>query len=235
MNLLEMCGVGIGYRNRVVIENLDFRMPAGELAALIGPNGCGKSTLLRAIVGESVNRTGVIRHNNEDISALATDRIVVRGIGYLKQSRNVFPSLTVGENLSLATMERRTGDQSRHRRVMAAFPAMTEKRGLRAGLLSGGQRQMLAVAMIISRPVSLLLLDEPLAGLAQQSAMELLEGLSALQRQEGFGMLIVEHRLKLVQPYVSRVVVMNRGAIVVDTEDTSILSDRSRLEEYYAL
>ena len=229
--ILSVKNLNAGYRGRPVISGLDLQVAEGERVALIGPNGCGKSTFLRAIVAEIVEDSGVIVHRGINIEAFTTDRVIRHGIGYLRQIRNVFPGLSVEANLDLASW----GDGEHRDSIMDAFPILRGRESVRAGLLSGGERQSLAVAMALMRPVSLLLLDEPLAGLSQKSASELLACLANLQQQRKFAFVMVEHRLKLIRPHIDRVVIMVRGSISKDTRDTTILEDKARLEQHYLL
>jgi branched-chain amino acid transport system ATP-binding protein len=228
--LLRVAKLCAGYGGRPVLESFSLDIPPGQRLAVVGPNGCGKSTLLRTVTAEIPESSGAILFRGEDITDLETHEIIGRGVGYLRQTRNVFPGLTVAENLDLASMDGRPHILSV---VLEAFPVLKGREAVRAGLMSGGERQALAVAMVLMRRVSLLLLDEPLAGLSQKSAAELLSGIAELQRLEGFAMVMVEHRLKLIRPYVDRVVVMVRGGIEEDTEDTDLLENRERLEKFY--
>jgi ABC-type branched-subunit amino acid transport system ATPase component len=233
--LLVIDGLKAGYGGRPVLEEMSLVVRDGERVALIGPNGSGKSTLLRTIMAEVPESSGTVRFNGEDITEMETDAVVCRGLGYLRQTNNIFARLTVAENLDLATVAhagRPNRDQST---VLEFFPMLEGREGVRAGLLSGGERQALAVAMVLLRPVRLLLLDEPVSGLSPKSAELLLNGISALQRIEGFAIVMVEHRLKLICPHVSRVVVMVRGGISEDTTETGILEKRDRLEKHYLL
>lgn len=231
--ILAIDQLSAGYGGRPVLKALSLEVARGQRLALIGPNGCGKSTLLRAVTGEIPERTGLIRHEGDDISGMETADIICRGIGYLRQTHNIFTGLTVLENLEIAA----SNGQKRKRRdldaVLAAFPVLRNRMQARAGLLSGGERQALAAAMILMHHVSLLLLDEPLAGLSPKSATELLQGIDRLQQEEGFAIILVEHRLKLIQPYLDRVLVMVRGAIAEDSPDVSILTDRKALERHF--
>jgi ABC-type branched-subunit amino acid transport system ATPase component len=233
--LLKIDGLSAGYGGRPVLEAISLTVSTGERLALIGPNGCGKSTLLRTITAEVPESAGLVRFQGEDITDLETDQIVNRGIAYLRQTRNVFPGLTVDENIELA----RSGSSQQgfrdYQQVLNALPILRDRRSVRAGLLSGGERQALAAAMALMRPASLLMLDEPIAGLSQQIAEEMLDGISNLQKTEGFAIVVVEHRLRLIRPHVDRVVVMVKGSICEDTRDTSLLESRERLERHYAL
>lgn len=231
MKLLEIDGLSADYGGTPVLDSLDLRVEAGERVALIGPNGCGKSTLLRSIVGQTVRATGGIRLKGEEIRGLATDQRMRGGIGYLRQERNVFSGLTIAENLELAGCANGTDQQE----VLASFPLLRGREAVRAGLLSGGERQALASAMILSRKVDLLLLDEPVSGLSAKNAAKVLEGIAERQRVQGFAMVVIEHRLRLLRPHVDRVVIMVRGQIVEDTNDPSILEDPERLGAHYQL
>jgi ABC-type branched-subunit amino acid transport system ATPase component len=229
--LLSIKNLVAGYRGRPVITGLHLEIAEGERVALIGPNGCGKSTLLRAVVAEIVEDSGDIRHRGDEIAAFTTDRVIRHGVGYLRQNRNIFPGLSVEANLELAAW----GDGINRESVMAAFPVLSGRESVRAGLLSGGERQALAVAMALMRPVSLLLLDEPLAGLSPKSATALLQGLNTIQNQRSLGFIMVEHRLKLIRSSVDRVIIMVHGEIREDTQDLTILEDQGRLEKHYLL
>jgi ABC-type branched-subunit amino acid transport system ATPase component len=235
MPLLRISALRASYGPRCVIDGLDLTVHAGERLALIGPNGCGKSTLLRAIAGDAVDRAGRIELDGQGVAGWSTERIVAHGVGYLRQVRNIFPGLSVGDNLRMAAQGARGGRPANPRRIEGALPELIRHADSRAGLLSGGLRQMLALAMILVRPVSLLLLDEPLAGLAPDSAADLLQRIARLQADDGFAMLIVEHRLRIIQRTVDRVVVMSRGSVCEDTGDVSILSDQARLAALHAL
>lgn len=229
--LLDISALSVGYGARPVIADFAFAMDAGERVALIGPNGCGKSTLLRAVMAEIVESQGRILHHGVNIASCVTDAVVRRGIGYLRQTRNIFSGLTVRENLDLAAW----GNGENRKTVMEAFTVLQGRESVRAGLLSGGERQALAVAMALMRRLSLLLLDEPVAGLSPKNAVLILEGIARLQKQRGFAVLMVEHRLKLIAPHVDRVIVMVGGKIQEDTKDTTILTDQRRLERHYLL
>jgi ABC-type branched-subunit amino acid transport system ATPase component len=233
--LLKIEGLSAGYGGRPVLEAISLTVSTGERLALIGPNGCGKSTLLRTITAEVPESAGVVRFRNEDITDLETDQIVNRGIAYLRQTRNVFPGLTVDENIGLASSGFGQQGVRDYQQLLNSFPILRERGSVRAGLLSGGERQALATAMALMRPVSLLILDEPVAGLSQKSAEEMLDGITSLQRTEGFAVVVVEHRLRLIRPHVDRVVVMVKGTIREDTRDTSLLESRERLEKHYSL
>lgn len=233
--LLIIDNLSAGYGGRPVLAGMSFTIREGERVAMVGPNGCGKSTFLRTVTAEVPESSGRVWFRGEDITDLETDAIITRGIGYLRQTRNVFLGLTVGENLGLASMDGGTTGGRDRDKVLVAFPMLEGRESVRAGLLSGGERQALAVAMVLLRPVRLLLLDEPVAGLSQKNAAHLLECISELQREEGFALIVVEHRLKLIHPHVSRAMVMARGEIVEDTTDTTILVDQNRLEKHYLL
>nr|VFK10124.1 MAG: branched-chain amino acid transport system ATP-binding protein [Candidatus Kentron sp. LPFa]VFK26123.1 MAG: branched-chain amino acid transport system ATP-binding protein [Candidatus Kentron sp. LPFa] len=231
--LLKIENLSAGYGGRLVLGTFSLAVTSGQRLGLIGPNGCGKSTLLRTLTAEISKSAGTVLFRGEDITNLETDVLVGRGIGYLRQTHNIFPGLTVGENLEIAAESGKREAIRSIKEVMNAFPVLKGRGAVRAGLMSGGERQALAVAMVLMRQVYLLLLDEPLAGLSQKSAAGLLRGIDKLQRREDFAVILVEHRLKLIQPYVDRVVIMVRGAISEDTDDTNLLTSQERLEKHF--
>lgn len=232
-NLLNIDGLNAGYPERDVLKSLSFSLPKNQRVALIGPNGCGKSTLIKSITAEVPKRDGNITLNNRNIIGLETDKIIGQGIAYLRQTQNIFTGLTVAENLDIASHESKFLDLRDRDEVLEAFPALKGRAAERAGLMSGGERQALAVAMVLMHKVSLLLLDEPLAGLSEKNAKKLLVGIDKLQRQDHFSIILVEHRLKMIRSYVDRVVVMVRGKISEDTEDTSLLENKDKLDKHF--
>jgi len=164
--LLEIDDVRAGYGDHEILRGVALRVEAGEIVAIIGPNGAGKSTLLKTIAGLLTPRSGDVRFDGTPIGGHAPDTIIRRGLCFVPQEANVFPSLSVEENLLIggwATPSRRA---ERSRTVVELFPILGARRRQRAGSLSGGERQMLAIGMALMVEPALLLLDEPSAGLA---------------------------------------------------------------------
>lgn len=232
---LEITGLSAGYNGRTILRGVDLVIKAGESVALIGPNGCGKSTLFRVVVGLLKPSSGSLRLNGHDLSSLSADARTRAGIGYLKQTKNVFTGLTVRENLLLAGEAASNAKSLNARRdeTERTFPMLKECAGKRAGLLSGGQRQALAVAMVLMRQPAVLLLDEPIAGLSPVAGRELLSAIDDLKHREGFSILIVEHRLRQMQPHVNRILVMREGSVVEDTMETNRMLDAEWLAGHY--
>jgi len=235
MHSLVVDKLAAGYDGRPVLEDFSLCLSSEERVAVVGPNGCGKSTLLRAVTAEISKDSGRVLFCGIDITEMRTDAIARLGFGYLRQDHNVFPGLSVEDNVRLAASGAGNGDLDAETSIFDTFPVLGDIRHNRAGVLSGGERQLLAVAMVLSRPIRILFLDEPVAGLSQKNATELLDCIFSFQRQMRFAVLMAEHRLKLIRPYVSRVIVMVRGEIAEDTKETEILEDRKRIERYYSL
>lgn len=225
-----------GYGGRRIIEGLDLAVSAGQRVALIGPNGCGKSTLLRAIAGDAVQCGGRVLFDRRSLAGWPAERIASSGIGYLRQVRNIFPGLSVADNMRLAgRLGSGDGDRTGMHSLEAFAPDLLAKSDMMAGLLSGGLRQALALAMVLARPLKLLMLDEPLAGLAPEAAQSVLDHVQRIQTNCGFAILVVEHRLRLIQPFVDRVVVLSKGKVVEDTGEVAVLTDSRRLAALHML
>lgn len=231
--ILNVSSVSAGYRDRPVLHDVSLSVNMGERAVLIGPNGCGKTTLIKVLAGALRPTAGRVFIKGEDVSHTAGHERIRKGLGYLMQSQNTFPSLTVDENLHLSFWHGNGAYAARREWVLSVFPMLKDKMTRRAGLLSGGERQGLAICMVLMRPVELLLLDEPTAGLSPKAAAMILEALNRAQGEAGFTSIMVEHNLRLVHPWVTRVLVMNQGRFVADHDTPDILLDAEQLQRYY--
>jgi ABC-type branched-subunit amino acid transport system ATPase component len=230
--VLQAEGLCAGYRDRPVLYDVSVCVAQGERIVLIGPNGCGKTTFLKTLVGVLQSTKGRVILGGADITHTSVDRRIRQGLGYLMQTNNAFPSLTVEENLRLSYWHNDGGYESRREWLLNIFPMLKDNLPRRAGLLSGGERQALAICMVLVRNVHLLLLDEPTAGLSPKAAAMILEALHRVQQETQVTSVMVEHNLKLVQPWVSRVLVMNLGRIVADGTPDMLFDDK-RLHHYY--
>jgi len=225
--LLELTDVIAGYGPVTVLNSLNFAVEAQERLALIGRNGVGKTTALRAVMGLAQVRAGRIAFDGEDLSRLAPHERAQRGLGYVPQTRDVFPSLTVDENLI-------AGLKHRPRRAIeeayALFPRLAERRRLGGSQLSGGEQQMLSVARALLGQPRLLLLDEPLEGLAPLIRAELLLAFERLSRESGVTVVIVEQQVQEVLRYATRAVILERGAVVHAAAAAELSEDTATLE-----
>src|SRR6266516_2474959 len=194
---LRLEGIAAGYGPVPVIRDVDLGAGLGEVVAVVGPNGAGKSTLLKAILGIVRPSQGRITLAGEPIGSLRTDQVARRGVGYVPQVNDVFEPLTVRENLEMGayTLPRREV-AGRMEDVMGRFPALAALRDRPAGYLSGGERKLLAVARVLMRRPSLLLLDEPTAGLAPQLAHELLFEQAGRLAGDGMAVVLVEQHIR---------------------------------------
>ncbi|HEY7547940.1 MAG TPA: ABC transporter ATP-binding protein [Hyphomicrobiaceae bacterium] len=209
---LVLDGVSAGYAGTSVLERVSFSVGEGERVGLIGRNGAGKTTTLAAIMGLAQLLSGRVLLNGADIGRLATYKRARAGLGYVPQTRDVFPSLTVDENLQSA-MNGGQGPEA----IAAAyrlFPKLSERRGNAGGQLSGGEQQMLSVARaLVARP-KILLLDEPLEGLAPQVREELMDAIRRLADETGVGCVLVEQHVDIVLDFATKIVVLERGVPV---------------------
>jgi ABC-type branched-subunit amino acid transport system ATPase component len=217
---LEVHDLVAGYGEVDILHGVSLDLARGEMVAVIGPNGAGKSTLMKAIFGLIKVRSGKVFLHGEDVTAFSPDRIVEKGLSYVPQTENVFPSLTVQENLEMGGYTRRDGLRQRLEYVFHLFPDLAGRRGDRAGKFSGGQRQMLALARALMLDPSILLLDEPSASLAPI----MVEMVFAKIRQindAGTAILIVEQNARQALSFSHRgyVLAMGRNRLDGKTEE----------------
>ncbi len=224
---LELDKVFAGYGETVVLEDIQLSLNAGETLSIIGRNGVGKSTLLATVLGHTTLHGGAIRLHGQDISRLATYTRVTSGLGYVPQEREIFPSLSLRENLEVAS---RPGAWTMEA-VFELFPRLGERANNRGNQLSGGEQQMLAIGRALIGNPSVMLMDEPSEGLAPVIVEELARALKRLTQAGGFSMILVEQNTRLALEIAPRVVVMDRGRIVYDGPSAALREDPSRLEQ----
>ena len=191
MSLLTVERVSAGYEQMEILHDVSIEVRPGEIVTLIGPNGAGKSTLMKTVFGLLRPRRGAIRLEGADITGLAPSALVRRGISYVPQVDNIFPSLTVEENLEMGAVVRDDDVQGRLEDVLTLFPNLRAKRQRKAGGLSGGERQMVAMGRALMLDPRLLLLDEPSAGLSPVLVDVVFERIEAINRG-GVAILLVE-------------------------------------------
>ena len=195
MSLLTVEQVTSGYGDMEVLHDVSIAVNVQEIVTIIGPNGAGKSTLMKTIFGLLKPTTGEIRFTDQDITGLSPDRIVRLGMAYVPQMENVFPSLTVGENLEMGAFIRSDDFSDRISEMFALFPVLERRRQQRVGKMSGGERQMVAMARALMLNPQLILLDEPSAALAPNLAQVIFERIVAVN-ETGVAILIVEQNAK---------------------------------------
>jgi branched-chain amino acid transport system ATP-binding protein len=229
--LLALTDVRAGYGDAVVLDGIALEVPTGGSLALLGRNGVGKSTLLLTIMGFTRVSRGAIAWRGRDITRLAPHRRARDGIGWVAQEREIFPSLSVEENLLVASRPGRWDLAA----VYDLFPRLNERRASRGNHLSGGEQQMLATARALMTNPALLLLDEPLEGLAPIIVEELTAAIRRLTADEGTAFVLVEQHAEVALSLTSDAIVLERGAIVHRTRSQDLLKDHATLDRLIGL
>jgi branched-chain amino acid transport system ATP-binding protein len=225
MSGLVLDNVVAGYGETVIVESISLTVPSGGTLGVLGRNGVGKTTLLATIMGHTNLRSGRIGFADADISRLASYRRARLGIGFVPQEREIFRSLTVTENLTVAA---RSGEWSVER-VYDLFPPLAARRGNRGNQLSGGEQQMLAIGRALMGNPSLLLMDEPLEGLAPVLVDSLLMAFERLKSEQTLAMVLIEQHARLALEFATHAIVLNRGAMVFSGDSSELLADSDRL------
>jgi len=224
VSLLSVEGVTAGYEQMEILHDVSIEVRPGEIVTLIGPNGAGKSTLLKTVFGLLKPRRGSIRLQGRDITGLAPSALVGRGLSYVPQVDNVFPSLTVEENLEMGAVVRRDDFRGRLEDGLGLFPNLVPKRRLKVGGLSGGERQMVAMGRALMLDPCLLLLDEPSAGLAPVLVDTVFEKIEALNRN-GLAILLVEQSAREALRRSHRGYVLAGGQVRLEGPGPALLED----------
>lgn len=232
IKMLQVQDAVAGYGPATVLDRLTFDVAAGERLALIGRNGVGKTTALRAVMGLVPLRAGRILFQGEDVTALSPHQRAARGLGYVPQTRDVFPSLTVEENL-LAGLKRRP--RAGLDEAYALFPRLAERRRNGGAQLSGGEQQMLSVARALLGRPRLMLMDEPLEGLAPLIRQELLRAFRAMSAETGIAVVIVEQQVDEALAYAGRALVLDHGTVVHGAPAQVLANDAEALERWLGM
>jgi branched-chain amino acid transport system ATP-binding protein len=222
---LALADVRAGYGRTVVLDGVSLALAAGATLAVLGRNGVGKTTLLSTIMGLTTQHGGTIRFGGADITTLPPYQRCRLGIGFVPQEREIFPSLTLEENLSVAARPGRWTLE----RVYDFFPRLAERRKNRGNQLSGGEQQMLAIGRALIGNPSLLLMDEPLEGLAPVIVDALLAGLDRLKREDDLALLVVEQHARIALELAENTLILDRGAIVYSGPSRPLLDAPERL------
>ena len=225
---LALDDVRAGYGETVVLEDVRFALAPGETVSIIGRNGVGKSTLLATVMGHTTLHGGRVLLHGNDVSTVATYRRVHAGLGYVPQEREIFPSLTVRENLDVAA---RPGFWT-YETVCDLFPRLAERAGNMGNQLSGGEQQMLAIGRALIGNPSVLLMDEPSEGLAPVIVEELMRSVERLAATGELAMIVVEQNSRLALSIAPRAVVMDRGRIIYDGASETLRNDPAKLEGF---
>lgn len=231
--MLQVESVTAGYGAGPVLTDLDFEVRAGQRVAVLGRNGVGKTTLLRAIMGEIRAKKGRVHYDGKDITGVPPHRRARQGIAYVPQGRDIFPGLSVLDNLRVAAYgTRRSRGQSRLDEVLDEFPILREKAKLPGAGLSGGQQQILALGRALMTEPKLLLLDEPSEGIQPSIVDQIGEHVRRVNRERGITVVLVEQNLEFATHVAEHAYLMDKGRIVRELPAKDVLADRELQHEY---
>jgi branched-chain amino acid transport system ATP-binding protein len=227
--MLEVRDLHAFYGKSHILQGVDLDVAAGEVVSLLGRNGAGRSTTIKAIMGE-VRPVGTIRFRGQDIAGLPSHRIARLGVGYVPENRDIFPTLTVRQNLILGQKHARPG-RWRLDDLLAMFPVLRARQGNAAGVLSGGEKQMLTVCRTLMGDPDLIMIDEPTEGLAPLIVRQVADLLVEIARR-GIAILLVEQKLAIALDISRRVYVMGHGRIVFQGTPAELRADEPVRREW---
>ncbi|MAO52372.1 MAG: ABC transporter ATP-binding protein [Pusillimonas sp.] len=230
--LLEVSALEAGYGPLTVLHEVSFFVAPGERVCLLGRNGVGKSTTLKSIMNLTQHRGGSVSWQGRDITRSSTVERARMGVGYVPQTRDVFPSLTVEENLIAGLRNR---PRSHVQKAYELFPRLYERRNNGGQALSGGEQQMLSVARTLLGEPQLLLLDEPLEGLAPIICEELMQAFDKLSREQHVAVVLVEQKVQEALKFAQRALVLDHGAVVYESGTAELIDNPAILDRYIAV
>lgn len=224
-SILALAGLRAGYGETVVIEGAELSLAKGESISIIGRNGVGKTTLLATIMGHTTLHSGTVTYDGANITGMAAHKRARAGIGYVPQEREIFPSLSVRENLMVGAR----GSGWTEEAIFSIFPNLESRLGNAGNELSGGEQQMLSIARALMGNPSILLMDEPSEGLAPVIVEELSRAMKKLSQESGISIILVEQNTRVALEFAERVVVMDRGKISYDGPCQPLRDDDDKL------
>ncbi len=224
----------VAYDTTPILRNVDLTVEDGEIVGIMGKNGAGKTTLMKALIGLLDLREGTITYEGTDVTGVASNERARLGIGYIPQGRDVFPDLTVEQNLLIGESINADDDDPSYDLVYEYFPILKERASQTAGTLSGGQQQMLAIGRALVGNPDLLLLDEPSEGIQPSIVDRISEDMRTINRELGTTILFVEQNLGVIRSMADRCYAMKRGEIV-DELTGSMLDDENQIANYLAV
>ncbi|CCC41755.1 ABC transporter ATP-binding protein [Haloquadratum walsbyi] len=227
---LDITSLNAGYDGTPVIRDISFQVDTGEIVGIVGRNGVGKTTLLKTIMGLLKAESGRVIYNGEDMTEKSADAHAKRSIGYVPQGRDVFPDLSVKENLLIGESIGESSE-TRYEQVYDYFPILAERKTQSAGTMSGGQQQMLAIARALVGSPDLLLVDEPSEGVQPSIVQSITEDLRQINEEFDTTILFVEQNLSVIQGLADRCYAIDHGTIVDEITGEAV-SERDQLEEY---
>jgi branched-chain amino acid transport system ATP-binding protein len=232
--LLSVHGLRAGYGGKPVLQGIDFEVRRGEIVAVIGRNGVGKSTLIKALIGLLAADAGSIHLADRDISRLTPHARARLGIGYVPQGRDVFPRMSVEDNLRVGEMISGRATAADYQRIFEHFPILLERRRQVASTLSGGQQQQLAIGRVLIGNPNLVLLDEPSEGIQPSIVQDIARIGVALNQRSGLTIVLVEQNIDMIRAMAQRCYVMDKGRLIAElTPD--MLDDRDTVRRYLSV
>ncbi len=231
MNILEFTAVTAGYGSKTVIRDVDMSIGDGEIVALIGRNGVGKTTLMKTAMGQISPMAGKITFKTNDVTRLPANQRAEQGIGYVPQKRNVFEDMTVEENLKIGKQINAGSTETYFDQIYNYFPRLKERKNQRAGSMSGGERQMLAIGRALVGGPDILLLDEPSEGVQPNIIDEISENIIDINKDMGVSVLLVEQNLNFTTKTTERSYIMNNGKIVEEVNSDG-LQESDAVQKY---
>ncbi|WP_409410875.1 ABC transporter ATP-binding protein [Bradyrhizobium sp. sBnM-33] len=232
--ILSTLGLRAGYGGKPVLQGLEIEVREGEIVAVIGRNGVGKSTLMKSLIGLVPAMSGSIVYRGEAVELLPSHKRARLGMGYVPQGRDVFPRLTVAENIVVGAAIKGEIPRSTKKRILDAFPILAERWSQRAGTLSGGQQQQLAIGRVLISDPNLILLDEPSEGIQPNIVQDIARNMVELNRATGVTIILVEQNLDMIRAMAQRCYVMDKGRIVASL-DHAALDNQAEMRRHLAV
>jgi urea ABC transporter ATP-binding protein UrtE len=232
--LLSVHGLRCGYGGKPVLQGIDLEVRPGEIVAVIGRNGVGKSTLIKALIGLLPADAGSIRFRGAEIGAMAPHARARLGIGYVAQGRDVFPRMSVEDNLRVGESISGRADPADYERTYQNFPILRERRRQAAGTLSGGQQQQLAIGRVLVGRPALVLLDEPSEGIQPSIVQDIARIGVDLNHRDGITIVLVEQNIDMIRAMAQRCYVMDKGRLIAELTP-AMLDDRDTVRRYLAV